>query len=635
MKFADASIRKKKETVKRVEPDGDLLGLRKQFKVLERESLITLAKDNANYSMGIDTKTKDFLQTVSNEERAKQLSKVVQDLVNDNTARETPEDVKLLYINSKKRDQYLYPNPSSFSVTISEADLGITPNTASESRILTGITPTHVTMPFLSLTIRDGHNKLYIAETGNVGNGGYVLPTLWEQTVPPGVYTAEELVDRLNDLADSWSPITPSGLSKPIGLTPQASYLFQTNSPFQRYKWSYDPVSLLIMFSRVIEDILWETAPDGPGNTPYPRIHAPPFLLNPGPSSIARSQKESVEITNSYLINDSSRPNVLRINTAGTVHNIVFQNVVKRLAIASASNPNAFRYIKTDLGFYSNTPYSYNSYGSEWIEIEIDGVDAEWPFGTEATVGELVMYTFIDSLWPDLGFTYSIDGQETLTKITGIGNGDNLARTSHTFTTSAAVNFSPTDGTNIFVKSVPNAGDDTPHAVSVHTIGPYFSMLKTEFTIASEIVSPSATVSMRGFYRADSPLRILTRAGNQNVLLRLKIDGVTVGHMRNPNIVDAASSSEGPKIAFSWALSNLNTRNAIVSIPWRANFSTVSDVNDHTMGGSRADANLVPNKFAWGRSKQHTIGLEVVDDNGDFIDLDDLEWDIVLEFRFV
>lgn len=538
-----------------------------------------------------------------------------------------------LFISSADRDRYKYATAAQFTLTVPDSLRFSTERVQS-------IALHDLVFPYAGYVINQYNDTLYMSENGN---GVSTAPTLYYQQISHGTYTVNQLLDHLNEISVNWVADTTPALPTPGGFT------FNSQSLQNVYTWDYDPMSLRLIFM---------TTNSSPVTT---FIHCPPYKHTE--RAIGQSTRRFVSdvlVTNAYIVTGAT--NVLRLNTTGTKHNIVFNAMITEIRLVSRVNPGRV-YTKNNIVFYSAAAYTsevLNSYDEEWLQIEIAGLGAAWAaiFDSTDTAIEGYIRTRAASNcgWRVLGFINSNDDGYTQIPVTAVSDGNSLTRTLHKFTTSLPVYRTATQTITLPAGanwSLTPAAPQTP-TLGAAAAGFMFSVAKAAFTLNSTV--PSATtpwhVYSTGYFVSDQVLDL--RGDSLHILIRVKINDVTVGRYRkvdNGVIFDNLNSGLGSEPFFAYFFVDTTYGANVVRFPtddigdfqYYLDDSTSQRITEASLTNAKrmrtADGGYAESAGVSGVNGAiqtiHKLEFELLDDRGYAIDTNGLNWQCVLSLSYV
>ncbi|HSG62827.1 MAG TPA: hypothetical protein VLA24_15490, partial [Pseudomonadales bacterium] len=327
------------------------------------------------------------------------------------------ENDRVVILSSADRDVYRDLSPAAFTIRIKE-------NAHKKTLRLKSVALDSIAFPHSMYTIDHSNDTLYITEDGD---GSAEHPTMFYQRIPHGSYNVTTLVDKLNDEAANWTPITS------VAAPTTGSFSATVDTTNNVYVWAYDSDS-----KRMTLNVSNVTGTRDVG------IHCPAFRSQRERNFDNRQFLTDIRVTSASLT--STGTNILRINTAGTKHNIRPNAVISEIVLRSRQNPSR-TYVTRNVMFFTNASYITDStgtvgYGAEYIQIEISGITATWNgiFDSDDKAVEGVMRVTAGrhSAWHTLGFHYSTENAYTPIPILSVSDGNATitpSRTEHHLTT--------------------------------------------------------------------------------------------------------------------------------------------------------------------------------------------------------
>lgn len=536
-----------------------------------------------------------------------------ENVVVGNSANTPVQDMReVYYLTSDRRNRYKDQSASSFSIDIVQ-------NTRTKQR-LQAVTLSSVTFPFTAYTITSRNNMLYLSETGNVGTNK--APTFYYQTIPVGTYTITQLVDTLNAISADWTPLTTASVPNPSF----GSYTFTTTGTNNEYAWSYDQTTLRVMLKATTYGRAYQ-------------LHCQPHRHSLSiQNNTIRPLSTDIRVSGASLVGTD----VLRINTSGTKHNIVYNAVIRSLELTSRSNSGrslTFRNISFFEPTFTNG--SINSYGEEYIIIEVTGASASWGGVFDATDtsidGTLRMVSSENSLWRSLGFIVSTDLGYTKLPLTGVSNGNTLSRTKHKFVTTVPVDFTTADSvffSTAFQTLAPTYNPAVGLAIFEDTANSStFAIDKTLITFSNVQIVSNLYAYLPGFYVGNQVVDL--RGQGLQIFMKLKINGSSLGQYtmvsNKQNYTDQQDLSSEPifahwfvDTAFGATVARFHKQHEMGTFYYKLPTTLsnqISQVADtQTSGGYQQPMN--------------NLEFQLIDETGTLVDLNGLDWQCVLTLDY-
>ena len=540
---------------------------------------------------------------------------------NNNNINNSSTKMVQIYCNSKDRDKTIDPSTDKFTIPVFPGTLGI----KNFNRVEIG----QVEFPVVHSNISERYNRLYFSEDTDYallatsvkeeftdlfidddpeGTAKTGVPTMFVLEIPAENYSANTLVNTLNNIIQTATPVTNVQIpSYAQDYAASAASLRQRLSPQNNYTFHFDTVSLRITMKS--------------DNAVGFQVHCPSlvFPVNSADSTIVNNPDSvgiQVKINSATYNKDQHK---LTIVTTRAVHNVINNSVVSLKlrsdkTSATLTIPNFMLY-STDSEIIDQSTFKITlSEDSTWTDVF-----GTWDAGNTVYTGDNTVYGVLETLassysaWGVLGFTLSNSEGYTKYPITGIYSAEcSDSANQHIFTTSQPMNFDSTV-TSLHFVNLEGINENSSFAISSDITPTTFSVAVDKevenvayLSLNSSIPPDDAYFYVPGYISGN---RIPDLRGPTMVFIYVEVNGMRLG-----NIYSSFDTSCG------------RSNNYLGSVRLDATqTTTVFASNKQTFIGAY---NAI-NHYHEAPTK---ITVQMFNDKGQQYNLNGLDWSITLNF---
>ena len=458
----------------------------------------------------------------------------------------------LLYCNSNNRDKASDPLTEDFTMSIYPGTLPISKYDKLEI--------IHAAVPLVHNNIGPHSDTIYISENtdysllnstfrtsgdypnifdeqGDVLSGVIGVPTMFELRIPHQNYSAFQLVNVLNNIIQTATPVISTNIPNyaiNVGYAANAIDLRSRLSLQNKYTFYFDSSSNKILLQAI--------HPQTPNTDPVPfQIHCPSSIYPIDSTDMAYTNNPDstiyqIKITSVQYHSETRQVTITAARSAtnlvsNSIANIVLRSIaMKRVLVLDKYQLYTFpEEIPAPSSIANTTTFTLTlpeSINSSFFYTDPDTMLIH----DESIEGVLETYASQRMAWPLLGFTISNENGYTSYPITGFYNANvSDLSTVHLLTTNIPMKI-PAGNTRLMLSNIVGNGTHGPYTVSSFVAPSAYNLAinrnSADFSSIQTIPSSSSSLHVKGYLTGN---QIVDLRGSTVVFIRVDINGVPIG----------------------------------------------------------------------------------------------------------